>query len=114
MGSNTLICDHNIIVQLWDDLFFWESVSGLEDLREEAEIQLEICAADRSSLQLKHTELYTEFIGRLRQCAEKDQEALKRFTDYVHSKRKNRQESISIPDFKSKSGLLVVSNGVDK
>jgi hypothetical protein len=114
MGSRPLVLDHQLLVQLWSDPFFWECVPSWEADRELAEMEVAATLEDQSSLSVRHSELYNAWISQLEFCVSTDPDKVKQITDYIHKKRKYRQEQIVLPAAKTRRTLVLLSNGVEK
>lgn len=112
MGSKPLIVDHQLLSQLWGDRFFWEVAPDWEDYREAAEAAVAAAEEDRSSLSIRHSELYNVWMAELERCASTNPAKVKQITDYIHQKRKYRREQIVLPGTKTRRAILL-SNGVE-
>jgi hypothetical protein len=113
MGSQALVFDHHLAVQLWADPFFWENAPSWEDDREMAEAEAEAAAEDKSSLSVRHSDLYNAWANRLEYCASTDPAVVRQITDYIHKKRKYRREQIVLPATKTRRTMVLLSNGVE-
>jgi|TARA_R110000824_G_scaffold93818_1_gene226859 hypothetical protein len=89
--------DHGVVMQLWDDPFFWESVPELDKDREIAEALLVNAEVEQSSLSIKHSQLYNEWIRLLEQWATTRPDVVTKVTDYIHKKRGYRPEALTLP-----------------
>jgi hypothetical protein len=99
-----MILDHNIVMQLWNDPFFWEMVPELEDDREIAEALLVNAEAEQSSLSIRHSQLYNKWILLIGSWVTTRPAAVRQITDYMHKKRGYRPEVIKLP-----SGMILSS-----
>jgi len=105
MGSREITLDHNTVMQLWSDPFFWEMVPELESDREIAEALLVNAEAAQSSLSVKHSDLYNRWMMIIGRWTTTRPEVVKKLTDYMHQKRGYKPEVIKLP-----SGMIL-SNG---
>jgi len=105
MGSRTIVLDHTVIAELWNDRFFWERVPELEGDRELAEALLVQAESEQSSLSIRHSELYNRWMMLIQRWATTQPEVVRQITDYVHEKRGYKPEVIKLP-----SGMIL-SNG---
>ena len=96
MGPQQVILDHNIIMQLWSDPFFWEMVPELESDREMAEAVLVEAEEAQSSLIVKSSSLYNSWIDIITRWATSRPEVVKQITDYIHEKRGCKPEVIKL------------------
>ncbi len=96
MGPQQVILDHNIIMQLWGDPFFWEMVPELESDREMAEAVLVEAEEAQSSLIVKSSSLYNSWIDIITRWATARPEVVKQITDYIHEKRGCKPEVIKL------------------
>jgi len=99
-----MILDHNIVMQLWNDPFFWEMVPELEDDREIAEALLVNAEAEQSSLSIRHSQLYNKWILLIGSWVTTRPAVVRQITDYMHKKRGYRPEVIKLP-----SGMILSS-----
>jgi hypothetical protein len=104
MGSQQVILDHNIVMQLWSDPFFWEMVPELEDDRGMAEAVLVEAEESQSSLIVKSSSLYNSWIDIITRWATTRPLVVRQITDYIHKKRGYRPEVIKLP-----SGMILSS-----
>ena len=112
MGSESVVLDHNLIFELWNDPLFWENVPSLEMYREEAETEVAKAVETQSSLSVKVSPLYNLWIKLLRTWHDTEPANVRQLTDYIHKKRLRRQEAIVIPADKQYRELLIISEGV--
>lgn len=96
MGPQQVILDHNIVMQLWSDPFFWERVPELEDDRGIAEAVLVEAEEAQSSLIVKSSSLYNSWIDIITRWATVRPEVVKQITDYIHEKRGCKPEVIKL------------------
>ncbi len=104
MGPQQVTLDHNTIMQLWSDPFFWEMVPELEDDRGMAEAVLVEAEESQSSLIVKNSSLYNSWIDIITRWATTKPEVVKQITDYIHEKRGYKPEVIKLP-----SGMILSS-----
>lgn len=102
MGSKQIVLDHNIVMQLWGDPFFWEMVPELESDRGIAESVLVEAEESQSSLIVKNSSLYNSWIDIITRWATVRPEVVKQITDYIHQKRGYKPEVIKLP-----SGMIL-------
>lgn len=108
-----LILDHQLMLQLWSDPYFWENAPDWEADRDMAEAEAAAAAEDQSSLSVRHSELYNAWANRLEYCASTNPDVVKQITDYIHKKRKYRREQIVLPATKARRTMVLLSNGVE-
>lgn len=113
MGPEPLILDHNLILELWNDPLFWEHVPDWESYRDEAESEVAKAAESQSSLSIKVSSLYNLWIKLLRDWHTTNPVNVKQLTDYIHKKRRYRQEAIVIPADSHHREPLILSEGVE-
>ena len=97
MGPKQIVLDHNIVMQLWSDPFFWEMVPELEDDRGIAEAVLVEAEESQSSLIVKNSSLYNSWIDIITRWATTKPKVVKQITDYIHEKRGYKPEVIKLP-----------------
>jgi len=113
MGSKSEVkVDHQLIFELWGDPYFWEAAPDWEADRESAEFEVALSESEQSSLSVARSELYNSWMQELLRCASQDPDKLKQITDYIHKKRKYRQEQIIIPATKARTAI-VLSKGLE-
>ena len=113
MGSKALVLDHNIVLQMWLDPYFWETAPDWEADRDQAEHEAALAAEEQSSISIKHSELYNAWITRLESSVVADPGVVSQITDYIHRKRKYRQEKIILPATDTRRTEVLLSNGVE-
>jgi len=112
MSSKSLLLDHNLMLQLWADIYFWECVPAFEEYREVAEIEVEAAIADQSGLNIKNCDLYNQLIKMIEEWTETDPAKVCQLTDYIHKKRKYRREDIVMPSVITVDKMIQISDGV--
>jgi hypothetical protein len=95
LGS--LVLDHNLVLQLWDDPLFWETVLWAENLRESAEEAVAQAQLVQSSLILKNSSVYNLWLEQLTALWQENPSSLKSLIDYIRQKRQRTDESILVP-----------------
>lgn len=113
MGSKALALDHQIMFQLWSDPLFWESAPGWEIDRELADMEVAAAIEDKSSLSIRHSELYNAWVTQLEAFVDAAPDMVKQITDYIHKKRRYRQEQIVLPVTQIRRTQVLLSNGVE-
>lgn len=103
MGSRTIILDHNLMSELWDDRFFWEKVPELEGDRELAEALLVQAESEQSSLSIRYSLLYNKWVMLLQRWATTRPEVVRQITNYIHEKRGYKPEVIKLSSGKTLS-----------
>jgi transketolase len=92
-----LVLDHTITHELWQDPLFWECVPCLENYREEAEQVAVQANIAQSSLKVKHSSLYTQWLQLLHEWAKEQPAKVGQLVDYIQQKRQHCAEDITLP-----------------
>jgi hypothetical protein len=101
------------MTQLWADPLFWESAPDWEADRELAEEAVEAAFEAQSSLSVRHSDLYNVWMNQLAICNDTHPDKVKQLTDYIHKKRRYRQEQIVLPATQTRRTQVLLSNGVE-
>jgi len=102
-----IILDHNVTMQLWNDLLFWEVVNWAEPYREKAEELIAISEQDKSTLRLAREPLYNQWQEELTCRAKTQPESLQPLIDYIQQKRKQKERI----QLHTRAGLTVIWDG---
>ena len=107
MGSKGLILDHHILHQLWRDPIFWEIATQWSNYREEAEVEV---AADalQSSISIKRSELYNEWMKKIEHLALRGDPAVRELVAYIRRQRNFKYENILLAPFGARKHLLTL------
>lgn len=108
-----LILDHHLMFQIWSDPLFWEAAPDWEDDRELAETEVAAAIEDKSSLSIRHSELYNAWVTLLEAYVSNDPRRVKQITDYIHKQRRYRREQIVLPATRTRRTQVLLSNGVE-
>ena len=92
-----LVLDHTIMHTLWQDPLFWECVPCLEHYREEAEQVAVQANIAQSSLKVKHSSLYTQWLQLLQEWATEKPSNIEQLVAYIQQKRPHCMEDIALP-----------------
>jgi hypothetical protein len=92
-----LVLDHNLMHTLWQDPLFWECVPCLENYREEAEQVAAQANIVQSSLKVKHSLLYTQWLQLLQEWAVEQPANIGQLVAYIQQKRQQCMEDIALP-----------------
>ena len=92
-----LVVDHTIMHELWQDPLFWECVPYLENYREEAEQVAVQANIVQSSLKVKQSLLYTQWLQLLQEWVTEQPDKVGQLVDYIQQKRQQRMEDIALP-----------------
>ena len=105
--------DHQIVYELWRDPYFWEMVPSWEEDRDLAEFEVNAAEESKSSLSIKHSELYHDWVVELERCFTRDQRKLQEIINYIRFQRYRPEEEIILPPFGSRKTAITLSDGVD-
>lgn len=92
-----LVVDHTVMHELWQDPLFWECVPCLENYREEAEQVVVQANIVQSSLKVKHSSLYTQWLQLLEKWITEQPENTEQLVTYIQYKRQQKREDIALP-----------------
>lgn len=92
-----LVVDHTVMHELWQDPLFWECVPCLENYREEAEQVAVQANIMQSSLKVKQSLLYTQWLQLLQEWVTEQPDKVRQLVDYIQQKRQQRMEDIALP-----------------
>lgn len=107
MGSHEVKLDHHLTYELWLDDKFWEVAPSWERYREKAEEEAARAFEERSSILLRNSPLYNEWIREIVTKSFIEPDAVKEITDYIRKRRQNRKEAIVIPATKSREKIVL-------
>ena len=92
-----LVVDHTVMHELWQDPLFWECIPCLENYREEAEQVAVQANIMQSSLKVKQSLLYTQWLQLLQEWVTEQPDKVGQLVDYIQQKRQQRMEDIALP-----------------
>lgn len=96
MGPKDLILDHQLTYEIWSDPLFWELAPSWLTFREEAETSAAEAQAMRTSLLIKSSKLYNDWINEILISLEKNTERLHELVNYIKQRRNHKQERITV------------------
>ncbi len=92
-----LVFDHNLMHELWQDPLFWECVPCFESYREKAEQVAAQANIVQSSLKVKKSLLYTQWLKLLQEWVIEQPDNVGQLVAYIQQKRQQRMEDITLP-----------------
>lgn len=107
MGSYEVKIDHQLTYEMWLDAKFWEVAPSWERYREKAEEEAAKAFEERSSLLIRNSPLYNEWIKEIVTKSFVNPAAVKEITDYIRTRRRNRKEAIVIPAVKGRDKVVL-------
>ena len=89
-----LVVDHTVMHELWQDPLFWECITCYREEAEQVAVQANIM---QSSLKVKQSLLYTQWLQLLQEWVTEQPDKVGQLVDYIQQKRQQRMEDIALP-----------------
>ena len=107
MGPAQIVLDHNLTYELWRDPLFRELTPWFDDFSEQVNKVTNEAEAQDSSLAIKNSLVYNQWLVKLNALIVSDIEQLRPLFEHIRRKRNNRRESILIPSDKPRKPGIV-------
>lgn len=97
MGSKQIILDNNLTYEIWRSHLFREIAPWFESFFDEVDVLVNEAESQHSSLVIKNSPVYNQWLKILRNLAESDPAQLQPLLNHIHASRNHMDELVVLP-----------------